>query len=68
MLQLICSLAPESIIQIVGGEAKGIPEDVTSLAEMLKATRGKTLMLFEAGPEEVDAGATKLACCNKDTS
>ena len=62
------SLTPESIIQVVGGETKGIPEDETSLAEMLEATRGEIVMLFEAGPEEVDVGATKLACCNKDTS
>ena len=61
-------MAPESIIQVVGGETKGIPEDETSLAEMLEATRGETIMLFEAEPEEVDAGATKHACYNKDTS
>ena len=62
------SLTPESIIQVVGGETNGIPEDETSLAEMLEATGGETVIIFEAGPEQVDAGATKLACYNKDTS
>ena len=56
------------MIHEVGGESKGIPEEVASLAEMLEDRRGEKVILLEAGPEEVDAGATKLACCNRDTS
>jgi len=35
---------------------------------MLEDTIGEAMMLLEAGPDEEDVGATKFACCNKDTS
>jgi len=74
ILQHICSLAPESMSQWVDfcckdeGRENDIPTKLASLARMLKETKGITIMWLEVAIDKVDAGATKFACCNKDTS
>ncbi len=56
------------MIHEVGSETKDLLEEEASLAEMVDDTRGEAVMLLEEGPGEGDAGATKLACRNNDTS